>query len=106
MAFISWCPRVDTLLSRYCCRVLFSFFTLWAALGLQCCVQALSGWSEHRTTVELQCVAIPPHWPSVAEHGLQGVQVSAAAAHTAHGLSCPAARGIFLEQDSNPCPLH
>ena len=24
----------------------------------------------------------------------------------AHGLSCPAARGIFLEQGSNPCPLH
>ena len=24
----------------------------------------------------------------------------------AHGLSCPAARGIFLEQGSNPRPLH
>ena len=24
----------------------------------------------------------------------------------AHGLSCPAARGIFLEQGSNPCPFH
>ena len=22
-----------------------------------------------------------------------------------HGLSCPAARGIFLDQESNPCPL-
>ena len=24
----------------------------------------------------------------------------------AHGLSCPVACGIFLEQGSNPCPLH
>ena len=24
----------------------------------------------------------------------------------ANGLSCSAARGIFLDQGSNPCPLH
>ena len=23
-----------------------------------------------------------------------------------HGLSCPSARGIFLDQGLNPCPLH
>ena len=29
-----------------------------------------------------------------------------ASAVVAHGLSCSAARGILLEQRSNPCPLH
>ena len=38
----------------------------------------------------------------VAEHGLQ----SAGSVVVAHGLSCSAACGIFLDQDSNPCPLH
>ena len=27
-------------------------------------------------------------------------------ARVAHGLSCSMARGIFLDQGSNPCPLH
>ena len=34
------------------------------------------------------------------EHGLQGAQASV----VAHGLSCPAARGIFPHQGSNPRP--
>ena len=32
--------------------------------------------------------------------------VSTGSAAVAHGLSCPVACGIFLDQGSNPCPLH
>ena len=39
----------------------------------------------------------------VAELGLSGVQASAAVLHR---LSCPLARGIFLDQGLNWCPLH
>ena len=37
----------------------------------------------------------------VAHHGLS----SAGLVVVAHGLSCPAACGIFSNQESNPCPL-
>ena len=39
----------------------------------------------------------------VVEHGLLGTQASAV---VAHGLTCPKAYGIFLDQASNLCPLH
>ena len=39
----------------------------------------------------------------VVEHGLQGVQ---SPAFVAQGVSCPRAHGIFLDQGSNPYPLH
>ena len=39
----------------------------------------------------------------VAEHGLKRTRSSIAVAHK---LSCPAAHGIFLDQESNLCPLH
>ena len=39
----------------------------------------------------------------VAEHGLWGARASEVGVH---GLSCPMERGIFLDQGSNPCPLH
>ena len=57
-----------------------------------------------------------------AEHGLWGAGASVAVAHgsvfvapglwstgsvvVAHGLSCPSACGIFLDQGLNPCLLH
>ena len=37
------------------------------------------------------------------EHRLQGMRDAAVAARR---LSYPMARGIFLEQGLNPCPLH
>ena len=37
----------------------------------------------------------------VSEHRLQSVGSVAV-----HGLSYPSARGILLDQGSNPCPLH
>ena len=39
----------------------------------------------------------------VAEHGFQGAWASVVAVH---GLSCPKACGIFLDQGLNRCPLH
>ena len=39
----------------------------------------------------------------VAARGLQGARASVAVAHR---LSCSVACGIFLDQGSNPCPLH
>ena len=39
----------------------------------------------------------------VAEHRLQGAWASVV---VAHGLSCLKACGIFLDQGSNPCPVH
>ena len=39
----------------------------------------------------------------VAEHGLWSSQASVVVAHR---LSCPKACGSFLDQGSNPCPLH
>ena len=38
----------------------------------------------------------------VEEHRLQGMWASEV---VAHGLSCPEALGIFLDEGSNPCPL-
>ena len=51
----------------------------------------------------------------VAEHRLWGERVSVVvtcglqnggSVAVAHGLSCPATCGIFLDQGLNPCPLH
>ena len=38
-----------------------------------------------------------------AEHWLWGTRASVA---MVHGLCCPTACGIFLDQGLNPCPLH
>ena len=50
----------------------------------------------------------------VAEHRLYGAHTSVVVAHgpyssgstvVVHGLSCPTASGVFLDQESNPCSL-
>ena len=38
----------------------------------------------------------------VAEHGFQSLSSRVVVC----GLSCPTACGVFLDQGSNPCPLH
>ena len=38
----------------------------------------------------------------LVQHRLKGV----GSVVVAHGLSCPVACGVFLDQESNPCPLH
>ena len=66
------------------------------------CVLAFSSWGE-------------PGLLLIAVHGLllvvaslvvdQGFE-SAGPVFVMRGLSCPTACGIFLDQGSNPCPLH
>ena len=60
------------------------------------------------------CVGFSLQW-LLAEHRLWGRQASGVAAHglsstgstvKVHRLSCSAARGIFPDQGSNPCPPH
>ena len=43
-----------------------------------------------------------------AQARARGLQwfLSVSSVAVVHGLSCPMARGIFLEQGSNLCPLH
>ena len=80
----------------------FILFLFLAALGLRCCVQAFSSCGER----ELLFVAVRRLLIVVAslaaEHGLQ----STGSVVVAHRLSCSTACGIFLDQGSNPCPLH
>ena len=78
---------------------LFYFWLLWffiAAHGLSL-VAASSGYSS------LWCAGFSMQWLlllwSTGSRRLGSVVV-------AHGLSCSAARGIFLDQGSNPCDLH
>ena len=81
---------------------LFNLF-VWAVLGLQCYTQTFSSCTEsgllsfevHGLLAVVASLA--------AEHRLWGVQASGGAVH---GLSCPTACGIFLDQGSNPFPLH
>ena len=81
---------------------LFNLF-IWAALGLHCYTQAFSSCTESGLLFfkvhGLLAAAASP----VAAHRLWGVRASVGAAH---GLSCPTVCGIFLDQGSNPFPLH
>ena len=74
-------------------------------LGLRCCTRAFSSWSEPGllfiavATLGAQAlgtqafvVAAPKPW-------------STGSIVAMHRLSCSVARGIFLDQGSNPCPL-
>ena len=74
-----------------------------AALRLCCCLWAFSGCGErgplffvvHRLLIAMASLSCRAQalgaWASVV---------------VAHGLSCSVTCGIFLDQDSNPCPLH
>ena len=69
--------------------------SLFAALGLGCASGVSLGVVSRGSSVAVVA--------SLAEeHRLQGMW---AAAVVAHGLSCPMACGIFLEQGLDPCPL-
>ena len=93
-----------------------------AALGLRCCTRAFSSCSKqgllfvavHGLLIavaslvgehELQARGLQQLWLAglvVVACGLQ----SSGSVVVVHGLSCSAACGIFLDQRSNPCPLH
>ena len=66
-------------------------FSLWWLLLLQNTGSRCTGFSSCGMRASV-----------VVARGLQ----SAGSVVVVHGLSCSAACGIFLDQDSNPCPLH
>ena len=86
-----------------------------AVLGLHCFAQHFSSFSEkgflsscdarasHRGGFSCCRAGLWGAWASVfAALGLR----STGSAVVVHVLSSPVARGIFLDQGSNPCPLH
>ena len=99
---------------------LFIYFL--AALGLHCCVRAFLQLRRAGATLRCSVWASQAVARLVVEHGLQagGLQQlrhagsvvvarrlqSSGSVIVAHELSCSMACGIFLDQGSNPCPLH
>ena len=70
---------------------------LLVAAGRGCSLVAV-----HRLLVAVACLVAEPGLSVVAAPGLG----STGSVIVAHGLSCSAARGIFLNQGSNLCLLH
>ena len=80
----------------------FIYVFIFGGASLSCCLQAFSRGSEWGHSIVLghgfssrQLLLL---WPMALRHVDPGV--------VAHGLSCPTACGIFLDQESNPCPLN
>ena len=80
-------------------KAVFFFFFL-AALGLGCCKWAFSGCSEWASLAVVSLVA------ELSSRVLPSVVTAQDSVVVVYQLSCPAACGIFLDQGSNPCPLH
>ena len=98
------------------------FYFIIGCLGLPCCTQAFSSCNERGllfVVVRRLLIAVAS---LAVEHGIQacglqqlwhvgsvvvarGLQ-SAGSVVVVHGLSCSTARGIFLDEGLNPCPLH
>ena len=70
-------------------------------MSFHCCVRAYSSCRD--PGLLCSCRFLTEVASLVLEHRLKGTQASGVAAYR---LSCPAACGIFLDQGSNPCPLH
>ena len=73
-----------------------------AVLGLRFCARAFSSCGKwgHSSS---QCAGLSLSWPLLLRS--TGSR-RAGSVIVAHGPSCSAARGIFPDQGSNPCPLH
>ena len=103
-------------------KCIYFIYLFLAAFGLHCCAQAFSSCDEWRLLFVVVCGLLIAVASLVVEHRLQvhGLQYlwhmgsvvvarrlqSTGSVVVAHGLSCSAARGIFLDQGLNPCPLH
>ena len=95
--------------------IILCIYLVLAGLGLRCCagfslVLESRGYSLPAILRLLVAVA-----SLVAEHGLWVTWASVVVVSrlqstgsivVAHGLSCPMACGLFLDQGSNPCLLH
>ena len=71
-------------------------------LDVCCCVGAFSSYGERWVLLSAVCgffLAVSSLVTECRSWGTDSVVV-------AHGLSCFAAHGIFLDQGSNLCPLH
>ena len=99
----------------------FMYLFVWAALGLHCCAWAFfscirapllsscdvqasycSGFSSCRARAPgSQASVVAAHWCDIVARPLEHRPSSCGT-----GLSCSEACGIFLDQGSNPCPLH
>ena len=84
-------------LKRFIYVSIWLHWALVAAQGLSL-VAASRGYS-----LVLECGFLSDTSSLIAEHGLWSPQISVAAAR---GLSWPTARGVLLDQGSNPCLLH
>ena len=97
-------------------------YLVLAVLGLRCCTWAFSSCSERGLLFVVAHGFLIAVASLVAEHGLQARWLqqlrhvgsvvvtrrlqSTGSVVVAHGLSCSAACGTFLDQGSNLCPLH
>ena len=72
-------------------------------LGLHCYIQLFSSCSEQGLLFIAVLWLLTAAMSLVDEHRLLGMGASVV---VVHGLSCPAACGIFPDQGSNRCPLH
>ena len=82
---------------------LYKFIYLFmAVLGLHCCMRAFSSCGEWGYS-SLRCAGFSLRWLLLLRStGSRHAGFSSCA----RGLSCCAACGIFLDQGSNPSPLH
>ena len=76
---------------------IFKIYLFLAALGLCCCMQAFFSCSSGGCSL-LRCTGFSMWWLFLLQHETSVVVM--------HRLSCSVACGIFLDQGSNPCPLH
>ena len=88
-------------------RLLSFFFLTYlylflAVLGLHFCARAFSSCGKRGPLFIAVCGPLTVAASPVAEHDSR----RAGSVVVAHGPSCSAARGIFPDQGSNPCPLH
>ena len=96
--------------------IYFWLYWVFVAAGELSVVAASRGYSS------LQCAGFPLQWLLLLQKMGSGVLASVAAVPglsgcgsrppeygsvvMVHGLNCPSACGIFLDQGSNPCSLH
>ena len=76
---------------------IFKIYLFLAALGLCGYMQSFSSCSSGGHSL-LRCMGFSMWWLFLLQHKGSVVVV--------HRLSCSMACGIFLDQGSNPCPLH
>ena len=81
----------------------FFFFNLFlAVLGLHFCVRAFSSCGERGPLFIAVRGPLTVAASPVAEHRLQTRRLSSCGSRPSRSAAC----GIFLDQGTNPCPLH